>query len=137
MFPAYFGAIHERFSTPSRAVIVIGILAMIGTAIGGNIVNFAQLAVMAIMVIQIITGIALWRLPAKLPEVYQSSPYKLSLTSLRVISAIFITYSVGFLVVLSIEKPTALVSGTVFIIVGYLIFRLGVSPKQSPEQSQD
>jgi APA family basic amino acid/polyamine antiporter len=125
MFPQYFGAVHPRFGTPTRAVVLIGSLALIGTAIGGNIVNIAQIAVMSIMVIQVITGIALWKLPARFPEIYAASLFKLSLPWLRVVSGLFIAYSVFFLVILSIEKPAALLGGVLFIAVGAGVYRFG------------
>ncbi len=125
MIPDYFGRVHIKFGTPTRAVLFVGVLALLGTAVGGEIVSFAQLAVMAIMVIQILTGVALWRLPQRLPEVYEASSFKLGKGLLRVISVVFVLFSVVFLVILSMEKPTALVVGSLFVLAGYLVFRFG------------
>jgi len=123
MLPAWFGVIHKRFGTPTRAVLFVGALALLGTAVGGEIVSFAQIAVMALMLIQILTGVALWMLPDRLPEVYQASVFNLGKSSLRWVSTIFIGFSVLFLVILSIEKPTALALGAAYVLLGYAGYR--------------
>ena len=41
VLPSYFATIHNGYGTPSRAVLLIGALALPGIAIGGSVVNFA------------------------------------------------------------------------------------------------
>lgn len=119
MVPAYFGAVHRKFSTPTRAVLLVGALALLGTAVGGEIVIFAQLAVMSIMAIQIITGIALWQLPRRLPAVYEASSFRIRRGPLRIVSVLFIAFSLAFLIILSLEQPFALLAGGLIALAAY------------------
>jgi APA family basic amino acid/polyamine antiporter len=137
MFPRYFGVIHDRFNTPTRAVLVIGVLALIGTAVGGNIVSFAQITVMSLMIVQVLSGIALWKLPKALPEVYRASPFRLGIVPLRIISVLFIAFSVFFFIVLAQEKPITLLIGSLFLAAGYLIYRFGIRPGHSLPGQED
>ncbi len=118
LFPRYFAAINPQFKTPGRAVLVVGALSLAGTLAGGNIVQYAQIAVLALMVIQIMTGIALLKLPGKMPEVYAASPVKPGLFALRFICICYIAFSAIFLVVLGMEQPDAIVFGLIFIALG-------------------
>jgi APA family basic amino acid/polyamine antiporter len=126
LFPRYFAAIHPQTRTPGRAVLVIGGLALAGALAGGSVVQYAQIAVLALMVIQIMTGIALLKLPAKMPEVYEASTFKLGIFSLRFVCICYIVFSAIFLVVLGMEQPDAIVSGLIFIAIGYAWYLLGV-----------
>jgi APA family basic amino acid/polyamine antiporter len=118
LFPRYFAAIHPRFKTPGRAVLVIGALSLAGVFAGRGIVQYAQIAVMELMVIQIMTGVALLRLPGKMPEVYEGTPFKLSKIALRIICICYIGFSAIFLIVLGMEQPEAVSYGLIFIAVG-------------------
>jgi APA family basic amino acid/polyamine antiporter len=119
LFPRYFGGVHPRFKTPGRAVLVIGALSLAGAAAGGSVVQYAQIAVMGLMVIQIMTGIALLKLPGKMPEVYAASPFRLGPFSLRFVSVFYIVFSIAFLIILGADQPDAVLSGTVFIALGF------------------
>ncbi|MCP4047574.1 MAG: amino acid permease, partial [Gammaproteobacteria bacterium] len=56
VFPRYFGGIHPRFGTPSRAIMVVGTLSLAGALGEGSVLQYAQLAVMGLMVVQVMTG---------------------------------------------------------------------------------
>jgi APA family basic amino acid/polyamine antiporter len=124
LFPAYFAGIHPRFGTPARAVVIIGALALVGTFIGGGIVQYAQIAVMGLMIIQITTGIALLKLPGKLPEVYAASPFRMSKFALRLVSISYIAFSIVFLIMLALEQPGVVLPGTVFLALGFTWYAL-------------
>jgi len=119
LFPRYFGAVHSRFKTPGRAVLVIGILSLAGAYVGGSVVQYAQIAVMGLMVIQIMTGVALLKLPGKMPEVYAASSFRLSIFSLRFISIAYIIFSVIFLIILGLDQPDAVLKGLIFLLLGF------------------
>lgn len=118
LFPQYFGAIHPRFRTPGRAVVMVGLLALAGVFAGGGILQYAQVAVLGLMFIQILTGLALLRLPTKLPQAYAASAYKLGNWPLRLVSFAYIAVSVIFLVMLGLEQPSALIPGSLFLLAG-------------------
>jgi len=124
LFPGYFSVIDKRFGTPARSVLVIGALALAGALVGGNIVQYAQIAVMGLMIVQILTGVAMLRLPSRLPEVYQASAFKMGLIPLRFVAICYITFSVVFMVILGMEHPDAALSGLVFIALGFSWFAI-------------
>ena len=119
LFPRYFGAVHARFNTPGRAVLVIGALSLLGANFGGTVVQYAQIAVMGLMVIQVMTGIALLKLPGKLPDVYAASSFKPGKFTLRFISIGYIVFSMIFLVILAVDQPKSVLSGAVFMGLGF------------------
>jgi len=125
LFPRYFAAIHPRFKTPARAVVTLGLLVLAGVFAGGEIVQYAQVAVMGLMVIQILTGLALLRLPGKLPQAYAASSFKLGRTPLRIVSIAYIVVSIAFLILLSIEQPDAIIPGCLFLLAGLGFYALG------------
>jgi len=133
LFPRYFAAIHPLFNTPGRAVLVIGALSLAGAFAGGSIVQYAQIAVMELMIIQIMTGIALLKLPGKMPEVYDASTFKLGKIALRFVCICYIVFSAIFLLVLGMEQPGAVVYGLIFIAMGcswyFVVARRPHSPK--------
>ncbi len=118
LFPRYFAAIHPQFKTPGRAVLVIGVLSLAGVFAGRSIVQYAQIAVMELMVIQIMTGFALLKLPGKLPEIYSASRFKLGKIALRLVCAGYIVFSAIFLIILVLEQPDVTVYGLIFIAIG-------------------
>jgi len=129
LFPRYFGVVHSRFKTPGRAVLVIGVLSLAGAYVGGSVVQYAQIAVMGLMVIQIMTGVALLKLPGKMPEVYAASSFRLSLFSLRFISIAYISFSVIFLVILGLDQPDAVLKGLIFLLLGFAWY--GISSRRN------
>ncbi len=118
LFPRYFAAVHPSFKTPGRAVLVVGVLSLAGILAGTSIIRYAQIAVMALMVMQILTGIALLKLPGKLPEVYEASSFKLGIFTLRFVCICYIALSLVFLFILGMEQPNTVISGLIFIAIG-------------------
>ena len=133
LFPRYFAAIHPRFKVPGRAVLVIGALSLAGAFAGASVVQYAQIAVLALMVIQIMTGIALLQLPGKMPDLYAASSFKLGKIALRFVSICYIVFSAIFLIVLGMEQPDAIVSGLIFFAIGYTWYVLIVRNSHSQE----
>jgi len=86
---------------------------------------------LAIMVVQIMTGIALLKFPGKMPEVYEASTFKLGIITLRFVCICYIAFSVVFLIVLGMEQPDAIVSGLIFIAIGYAWYFLMVRKSDS------
>jgi len=120
LFPGVFAAVNAKTHVPDRAVVLIGALSLIGIAIGGAITSYAQLALIGLMLIQIMTGIALLRLPTVLPDAFAKSVFKLSMGVLRTVAAAYIAFSAFFLYMLSSEKPRLLIIGLGFLLVGVI-----------------
>ena len=120
LFPAAFARINAKTHVPFNAVLLVGGLALIGAAIGGAITSYAQLALIGVMIIQIMTGIALIRLPAVMPDVYNKSEFKLGRAGLWIVGILFIVFSIGFLALLAAERTGLLLIGLIFLAVGVI-----------------
>ena len=120
LFPKMFAVVNDRTHAPDRAVVLVGALSLVGVAIGGTITSYAQLALIGLMVVQIMTGVALIRLPAALPEAYQQSRFKLSKGWLVFIGVAYIAFSAFFLVMLANMKLQLLLIGLTFLLVGVI-----------------
>ncbi len=118
VFPAWFAEIGTRTHAPVRTVVLVGTLSLVGVAVGGAITSYAQLALIGLMIIQIMTGVALIRLPSVLPQVYERSSLKIGRRWLWFISLAYIVFSLCFLILLAGEAPQLLVVGLVFIAAG-------------------
>ncbi|MCP4047046.1 MAG: hypothetical protein GY732_13790 [Gammaproteobacteria bacterium] len=97
---------------------VVGTLSLAGALGEGSVLQYAQLAVMGLMVVQVMTGFALLRLPTKLPDIYQSSPFKLKPLFLYSIGICYIIFSLVFLFVLASEQTEAILPGLLLIALG-------------------
>lgn len=124
LFPPYFGVVDSRFGTPGRAVLALGVLSLAGTYMGASVVQYAQIAVMGLMVVQVMTGIALLMLPSRLPQVYAAAPFKLGIASLRLVGGVYITFSLVFLVLLCLEQPQVVLPGLGFLLAGFVWYAL-------------
>ena len=120
LFPKMFAVVNDRTHAPDRAVVLVGVLSLVGVVIGGTITSYAQLALIGLMVVQIMTGVALIRLPAALPEAYQQSRFKLSKGWLVFIGVAYIAFSAFFLVMLANMKLQLLLIGLTFLLVGVI-----------------
>jgi APA family basic amino acid/polyamine antiporter len=133
LFPAGFARVDEKTRAPNNAVLLVGSLSLIGVAIGGAITSYAQLALIGLMFIQIMTGIALARLPSRLPEAYASSGFRLPRRVLQAVAAAYIGFSAFFLFTLSGEKPGLLIIGLAYLLTGaiyrHVWTRFGTRPR--------
>lgn len=126
LFPRYLARIHNRFGTPSRAIMVVGTLSLAGALLEGSIVQYTQIAVMGLMVVQVITGFALLKVPTRMAEAYQASPFKLGNVPFRFICVCYIIFSVVFLIVLASEQPGAILPGIVLIVLGFVAYAISL-----------
>ena len=126
ILPRMFSRLTETSRSPAAAVILVGGLSIAGTFYGAGITGYAQVSLIGLMIIQIITAVALMLAPTKLPEIFSRASFQLGRTTLKVTCSLFIAISSGFLVLLSFEQPRALAIGAVYLGVGsifYFIFK--------------
>ncbi|PHZ86541.1 APC family permease [Paremcibacter congregatus] len=136
IFPKYFAKIDERRGVPVRAVLLVGLLSMAGIFIGGTITDYAQAAVLGIMVMQILTGIAVLRLPKLLPEVYEQAHFKLGPRALIFYSLGFIIFSAAFFLFLGAFSLTEVVIGVIYLCLCSLYFKIRIKTVQLKIQRQ-
>ncbi|WP_405230277.1 APC family permease [Lentisalinibacter sediminis] len=117
LLPAPLGRISARHGEPVYGVIFLTALALSALSLGGNIAEYATLAVVSMLVLQILIGVAVLRLPWRMPERYAASAFRLPLWLVVFFSAGLVLLSVGFLVIAlrgSVQVPTA--AGAFFVV---------------------
>ena len=123
LFPPWFARVGPKTGTPVRAVMLVGLLSFAGLMMGGAIIDFAQLALIGLMIIQIMTGVALIRLPQKMPQAFARSAFQLSRHKLIFVGIAYMVFSLLFLVILAAEKVELLLIGIAYLLAG-VIYRL-------------
>ncbi len=123
LFPSYFAKINRRLNIPVRAVIFIGIISLIGIFVGGTITEYAQSAVLGILFTQILTGIAVLKLPRKLPEIYENSLFKLNPNPLRFYSWGLIIFSSAFFLYLVSFTPGFIIWSVIYLSICSIYYK--------------
>ena len=101
VFPSILTKVHSIRKTPIVAVIAVGSLSIIGVLLGKNIIQYAQITVLGLMVTQILTSLAVLRMPKVLPEEFAQSEFQLShkaLTFFSITSLLFGLLFSGFII---------------------------------------
>lgn len=124
LFPRILATVNRKTRAPDRAVVLVGVLSLFGIAAGGAITSYAQLALIGLMIIQVMTGVALIRLPTALPEAYRHSTFRITKPWLVLIGVAYVSFSAFFLVVLARERPQLLLIGLGFLVVGMTYYEI-------------
>lgn len=78
IYPEVISHVSTRTGEPDAATILVAAVILAGIAFRGNIAQYASVSVIGWMLYGIIWGIALVRLPKKLPDHYNNARFKLS-----------------------------------------------------------
>jgi len=78
IFPRPLGELRGRHNIPMAAILTVAGVGFIGTAVGSTITRYAVAAVMAIMVLQMLSAAAVFALPRRSPERYAAAAFRLS-----------------------------------------------------------
>jgi basic amino acid/polyamine antiporter, APA family len=76
MMPKAAAHLHSKFKTPDVAILIVLILEILGILISATIDKYALAAVLALMLIQIVSAYCILRIPNKLPDLYKKSIFK-------------------------------------------------------------
>jgi basic amino acid/polyamine antiporter, APA family len=119
VLPEFFAAVHDRFDTPHRAVLLLGIPPLLiapftGTIEGIVLVDdvldwLVTVTVTGIFISFMVGGVALWNLPKEFPQRYEYSIYKLPMPVLKVAAVGNVVVSFIFTLLVAASAPTALV----------------------------
>lgn len=130
LFPRWLARIDKTTHVPSRAVVLVGALSLAGILAGATIIKYAQLALIGLMLINVLSGIALIRMPAAMPEVYRKATFRLSRRTLQSLSIAHVAFSGLFLWLLSADNPEFLAVGVLYLLIGVVYYqvrrRLGI-----------
>ena len=99
LLPSLLGRISARHGEPVYGVIFLTALSLAALLLGGNIAEYATLAVVSMLVLQILIGMAVLVLPWRMPERYAAPAFRLPVWLIVFFSAGLVLLSVGFLVI--------------------------------------
>jgi len=116
VLPRTFAHIHSRFDSPDRAILAMGVIAVIAVMLGASITQYATLAVMCYMVIQILASIAVLLMPQRSPERFEQSEFRLGRFWRIVTAGGLILYSAIFMIAAGFQSLRA--AGILVLVLG-------------------
>ena len=99
IYPQIFSSISKRTREPDAALILAIVLALAGVAIQGEILEYASMTVVGILLYGVVWAVALTQLPKALPLHYGNADFKLNSATIWTVATIKIAISVAFLYV--------------------------------------
>ncbi|WP_339105810.1 APC family permease [Haloterrigena salinisoli] len=126
LLPGFFAGIHDRFDTPHRAVVFMGVPPLAVAPFVSSLDELTGPAFLDWLVVVVVTGtflsfmisaVALWNLPTKFPQRYADSVYKLPLPVLKLVAIGNIVVSFAFMLLVAASAPTALAFVAAFSLV--------------------
>jgi len=133
VIPDQFAAVHERFGTPHRAIVLLGagplLAAPLVPIVDRTLLSHIDIldwlvvvVVTGIFVAFAVAGVALWNLPTIFPQRYEHSIYRLPMPVLKVVAVGNVLVSTLFTLFVAASAPSALVFVAVYfaiVTVGY------------------
>jgi APA family basic amino acid/polyamine antiporter len=125
--PGYFAEIHDRFHTPHRSILLLGLPPILAVPFTGffdeiTAVDFLDwlvvVVVTGIFVAFVIAGVALWRLPKVFPKRYEHSFYRLPMPLLKFVAVGNVVASIFFTALVVSSAPSAFVVVLVWLVLG-------------------
>gem|GEM_PF-267374 len=129
--PDYFAAIHDRFHTPHRSILLLGIPPIIAAPFTRYLnelfaVEFLDwlivVVVTGIFVAFMIGGVALWNLPKVFPQRYEYSVYKLPMPVLKMVAVGNVIVSFVFMLLVATSAPSALAVVLGWVVLGAVVY---------------
>ena len=115
IYPDLFSKVSARTGEPNITIIIVAVVILIGIAFQGNIRQYASVSVIGWMLYGIIWGIALVRLPKKLPDHYNNAHFKLGASALWTTAIVNIIVGVIFIYI-AVRDNTAPAMGYFFLL---------------------
>tara|TARA_B100001250_G_scaffold242982_1_gene208855 strand:- start:1687 stop:3051 length:1365 start_codon:yes stop_codon:yes gene_type:complete len=115
IYPDLFSKVSARTGEPNITIIIVAAVILIGIAFQGNIRQYASVSVIGWMLYGIIWGIALVRLPKKLPDHYNNAHFKLGASALWTTAIVNIIVGVIFIYI-AVRDNTAPAMGYFFLL---------------------
>lgn len=76
IFPRWLAKVGTRFNAPYVSIILVTLMGVVGILIGAGIVEYAFVTVMGVMILSLLAAIGTIRLKKKMPDHYETAPYK-------------------------------------------------------------
>lgn len=123
VIPGQFAVLHDRFDTPHRSVLLLGVPPLVLVPLTPSPVVLSIALSLAILFAVFVGALALWNLPRIFPQRYEYSLYKLPMPVLRVVSVGGVLSAVLLWAALLTELPWigAVVFG--WLCLGYVVYQ--------------
>ncbi len=95
VFPAGLAA-RNRAGVPAQAVGLMTVLSIVAVLLGGTIRQYAMMAVMGVMILQVLQGLALLRMSKAMPAEWAAAGFRLEGASRTVVVTLLLVMSAGF-----------------------------------------
>jgi APA family basic amino acid/polyamine antiporter len=130
-FPAVLGRRNAR-AVPVGAVALVTGLGVLGTLLGATIREYAVLAVISVMLLQVFSGLVVLRLPRALPEESKRSEFRLGRVGRALFGGLTIASSIVFMVLGVIDSPRHGIAYLVVLALGiaYYYYRRAALARQ-------
>jgi len=106
IYPAVFARISEKNRSPYVGLYLITLLSILGILLKLSITYYATVAVMCFLTFQILSGIAVFLLPTRLPDTFAASPIKLKPFARVFFSLGLVIISGIFFILAVMDKPS-------------------------------
>ena len=118
VLPALFGSIHPMTGSPSGGVVTLTLLGLIGVLAGATLFDYALMAVLGVLFLQVCGGVALLRMPS------YSSPGRFALRgpARGIVAMGLITTSGAFALFGALERPSVAGVFGVVMVAGFLYY---------------
>jgi APA family basic amino acid/polyamine antiporter len=135
IFPDLFASVHPRFRTPHIALLALGVPPLVLAPLQPSPVVLSIFLAIAVLTVNCLNAIALWRLPDVFPERYANAGITLPPLVLRFVAIGAAASSLVLIGVTSLRLPLMIGIIAAYIIIGYGVFRLRV--RQLDRQDTD
>ncbi|WP_255168212.1 APC family permease [Natrononativus amylolyticus] len=126
VLPPSLANVHDRFQSPNRAVLLVGVPAVLLVPVAPSPVVMSVVLSLTLLYSIILLGIAAYRLPTLFPDRYEHSFYRLPKPLLYVSAAAGVAIPALFWVLTTTELPIVGVGIVAWIALGYPVYRYRV-----------
>ncbi len=126
IYPAIFARISKKFRTPYMGLFLLAFLSIFGILLKLSITFYATVAVMCFLLFQILSGMAVFMLPKKLPETFAASPIKLKPFPRVFFSLGLVGISAIFFILAALSKPSAALLFLFPFIISIIYYKLRI-----------
>lgn len=126
LLPERFAAIHPNTGVPYWAVVVLGLPPILLVPVSPGAVTLSVFLGLILLFANMVSGVALWRLPTVFPQRYEFSIYKLPMPVLKATAVGLVFFSALFWLAILSELPQIIGVIVALILIGYAVYWLRV-----------
>ena len=126
IYPALFARVSKRFRSPYMGLLLMASLSIFGITLKLSITYYATVSVMCFLTFQILSGIAVFILPKKLPDTFAASPIKLKPFARTFFGLGLVIISGVFFILAALDKPSTVPVFLIPFLVSAIYYKMRV-----------